>query len=193
MTREELARRQPVWEAMTDLFLDTETRWSVPYVARRCAESGYDDEALERIFWAEVFPEAIPNLLQVAGEWGVLELDEQALINRANHGHIPWLTRRAHGAMVQDSWLATRQVTGWLRELSAVDRELRVRALDLLGRRYFEDPSRESVVASPARMKEVAAIAREEWVRYEPLCRAMLEETEDFGARSAAVVRLISG
>ena len=61
MTKEELLRRKPVWEAMSDLFLDTETRWSVPYVARRCAESGSDDEELERIFWGEVFPEAIPN------------------------------------------------------------------------------------------------------------------------------------
>ena len=195
MTQDELLRRRPVWESMSDLFLDTETRWSVPYVARRCAESGYDDEALERIFWAEVFPEAIGNLLDIAGEWGMLKLDEQALINRANHGSIPWLTRRAHGAMVQARWLAARQVTSWLRELRADERETRVRALDLLGRRYFEEPTRESLVASPIRMKEVLGLAREEWVRYEPVCRAMLgaEETSmPADACSAAVMKLLS-
>lgn len=191
MTQEELLRRRPVWEAMSDLFLDTETRWSLPYVARRCAESGYDDEALERIFWAEVFPEAIENLLQVAGQWGMLTLDEPALIKRANQGGIPWLLRRAHGWMVQDGWLATRQVTGWLRGLSEDERVRHVTALDLLGRRFFEEPARDSGVATPARMKEVLEIARAQWVRYEPVCRAMLgaDETSMPAEGCAAAVR----
>ena len=178
MTQEELLRRRPVWEAMSDLFLDTENRWSVPYVARRCAESGYDDETLERIFWAEVFPEAIENLLQVAGDWAMLALSEPALIKRVNHGGIPWLTRRAHGWMVQDKWLAARQVTVWLRDLPDEERQLRVRALNLLGRRFFETPDKESLVATPLRINEVLSVAREEWARYEPLCRAMLGEGE---------------
>ena len=192
MTRDELLRRRPVWEAMSDLFLDTETRWSVPYVARRCAESGYDDEVLERIFWAEVFPEGIENLLQVAGDWGMLKLDEPALIKRANHGSIPWLTRRAHGWMVQDSWLATRQVTGWLRELPGDERLLRVRALDLLGRRFFENPGSASLMVTPERVAEVRAVIEEEWKRYEPLCRAMAGKDEDADACAAAVEKLMS-
>ena len=80
MTPEDIVRRRPVWAAMSDMFLDTEVRWDVPFVARRCAESGYDDETLERIFWVEVFPEAIGNMLQVAGECAGLTLDEAALI-----------------------------------------------------------------------------------------------------------------
>jgi hypothetical protein len=48
---------------MSDLFLDTEKRWYVPFAARTCVESGYDDATLERIFWIEVFPEAIGNLV----------------------------------------------------------------------------------------------------------------------------------
>jgi hypothetical protein len=191
MTQEELLRRRPVWEAMSDLFLDTETRWSVPYVARRCAESGYDDEALERIFWAEVFPEAIGNLTQVAGEWGMLSLNEQALINRANHGTIPWLSRRAHGTLVQESWLATRQVTAWLRGVPAEELKTRVTALDLLGRRFFEAPERRSLVATPERMKAVLAIAREEWARYEPVCRAMSHEDAATAEACSAAVRAL--
>lgn len=191
MTKEELLRRKPVWEAMSDLFLDTETRWSVPYVARRCAESGYDDETLERIFWGEVFPEAIPNLLQVEGEWGLLSLDEAALIKRANHHSIPWLARRAHGWMVQDSWLAVRQVTAWLRELPPEARDARVNALTLLGHRFFTEPEKDSLVGSAERFREVLTIAREEWLRYEPVCRAMLgpEETPMPADGCAAAVR----
>lgn len=178
MTRDELARRKPVWEAMSDLFLDTETRWAVPYIARRCAESGYDDEALERIFWGEVFPEAIPNLLQVAGEWGLLALDEAALIKRANHHGIPWLARRAHGRLVQDSWLAVRQVTAWLRGLSDDELSSKVSALTLLGHRFFEPPQQSCLMATPERVRLVRELAKVEWVRYEPVCRAMLGAAE---------------
>jgi hypothetical protein len=191
MTHDELARRKPVWEAMSDLFLDTETRWSVPYVARRCAESTYDDEVLERVFWGEVFPEAIGNMLQVAGEWAMLSLPEEALIKRANHPTIPWLTRRAHGWMVEHTWLAARAVTPWLRGLDEDDRGLAVRALDLLGRRFFEDVGRESLVASQARFDEVLEVARKEWVRYEPICRAMAGKDEDVEACAAEVRRLL--
>ena len=195
MTQEELLRRQPVWDSMSDLFLDTENRWFVPRVARSCARSGYDDETLERIFWAEVFPEAIENLLQVAGDWAMLTLDEKALIRRANHGGVPWLTRRAHGWMVEKKWLAVRQVTGWLRDLAGEEQDLRVRALDLLGRRFFETPDRESIVATPVRIKELLLIVREEWARYEPLCRALLGEGDPSmpaDACSEAVRRLLA-
>ncbi|HEY0880953.1 MAG TPA: hypothetical protein VGD87_05455 [Archangium sp.] len=176
---------------MSDLFLDTETRWSVPYVARRCAESAYDDETLERIFWGEVFPEAIPNLLDIAGEWAMLQLPEAALIKRANHPGIPWLTRRAHGWMVEQSWLAARAVTPWLRGLHEDDRNLLTRALDLLGRRFFEDVGRESLTASPERFDECLEVARKEWVRYEPVCRAMAGKEQDVGACAAEVRRLL--
>lgn len=191
MTHEELERRRPVWDAMSDLFLDTETRWSVPHVARRCAESGYDDETLEHIFWGEVFPEAIPNLLDIAGEWGMLQLPEAALIKRANHPSIPWLTRRAHGWMVEQSWLATRAVTPWLRGLHEDDRNLITRALDLLSRRFFEDVGRESLTASQARFDELLEVARREWVRYEPVCRAMAGKDQDVEGCAREVRRLL--
>lgn len=195
MTKDELLRRRPVWEAMSELFLDTETRWSVPWVARRCAESGYDDELLDRVFWAEVFPEAIENLLQVAGEWGMLALDEAALIRRANEGVIPWLAQRAHGSMVEDSWLGARQVTAWLRGLPDEERVKRATALDLLGRRFFERPAGSSLVATPERLSAVLDIAREEWTRYEKVCRAMLgEEEKTMPAEGcAAAVRKLLG
>ena len=193
MTHEELAKRRPVWDAMSELFLDTETRWSIPHVARRCAASGYDDEALERIFWAEVFPEGIDNLLQVAGEWAGLALSEAALIKRANTGSIPWLTRRAHGAMVQSEWLGTREVVSWLRAYSGDELAAHVRALDYLGRRYFEEPDVQSGVATPERVREVSETARLEWVRYEKVCEQMLLPGEASHAqRVEQVVKLLA-
>lgn len=194
MTHEELERRRPVWAAMSELFLDTEVRWYVPTVARHCAESKYDDEQLERIFWAEVFPEAIGNMLQVAGDWAMVTLDEEALIKRANHGSIPWLKRRAHGWMVEKTWLATREVTGWLRDLPTEEQLIRARALDLLGHRYFEAPEKQSLVATPERVDEVLDVAREEWKRYEPVCQRLLiegAEPKSAGRASQEVRRLL--
>jgi hypothetical protein len=69
VTSEDLERCQPVWATMSDLFVDAEVRRKVTFVARICADSGYDDATLERIFWIEVFPEALPNMLSIYGEW----------------------------------------------------------------------------------------------------------------------------
>lgn len=189
MTHAELALRKPLWEAMADLFLDAEVRFSVPFVARRCVESGYDDEALERIFWAEVFPEALPNLQSPAGEWMALNLDEAALIKRANAGSaVPWLKRRAHGWMVQAPWLAVREVAGWLRAYEKAEREQRCWALELLGRRYFETPGRVSTLATPEKLGEVLPLAREEWRRYEAVCRRLRGDDEATHEERAAEV-----
>lgn len=168
MTHDELARRRPVWSAMSDLFLDTEVRWFTPRVGLTCAESGYDDETLERIFWAEVFPEAIPNMLTIAGEWGMLELSESALVHRANHPSIPWLTRRAHGDMVTDEWLGARHFTRLFRGVDPAERTPVFKALDALVREYFDPPTQRDLPAA-----ELRALERLWWPRIEPLCAGM--------------------
>lgn len=191
MTPAELERRRPLWAAMSDLFLDTEVRWSVPALARACAASGYDDEVLERIFWVEVFPEAVGNLLSVAGEWAVLSLDEAALVKRAHRDRVPWLARRASGWLVERPWRATRALAPWL---AGPEGEHRLRALFLLGHRYFEAPGVASLMASPERLAEVSpALLHEAWARYAPWCRAMLtdDETASHEARAAEVTRLL--
>lgn len=149
---------------MSDLFLDTEVRWSVPYIARRCVESGYDDEVLERVFWVEVFPEGIGNLTQVAGEWAALALDEKALIKRANEDKVPWLMRRATGWMVEREWLGVRAVTKLLRERPELEA-----AFNVLGRRYFEGTTSSEVPLE---------VLREAWALYAPICEAMLSDDE---------------
>jgi hypothetical protein len=78
----ELDRRRLVWEAMSDAFLDTETRWYFPRIAGVLADSGYGKVELDRIWHHEIVPECIGNLMQVAGEWASLALDEEALVRR---------------------------------------------------------------------------------------------------------------
>lgn len=92
-------RRRPVWEALSDVFLDTETRWYFPRIASRLVESGYSTEELEQIWRYEVVPECMWNLCQVAGEWIGLALDEEALIRRVSNR--PGLWGRWRARMLQ--------------------------------------------------------------------------------------------
>lgn len=67
---EDLESRLPVWQAMTDFFLDTElTATAISHIAKTCAASPYSTRELRRIMFLEVWPAFLPNLLSVAGEW----------------------------------------------------------------------------------------------------------------------------
>jgi hypothetical protein len=72
----EIARRRPVWKALSDLFLDTELQdYTFRYIARILAESGYDDDTLHYILYGEVFPVCMPSLLSLTGEWAGFSLE----------------------------------------------------------------------------------------------------------------------
>ena len=71
MTDEELERREPVWIALSALFLDTDPRLSYVSIVRELAGSGYSLDELWRILDDEVTPALQSNLLQVAGEWAM--------------------------------------------------------------------------------------------------------------------------
>ncbi|HTF87427.1 MAG TPA: hypothetical protein VK843_03385 [Planctomycetota bacterium] len=83
MDAKELDRRRPVWRALSQVFLDTETRWFFPRIAQVLAESGYTREELDAIWRYEVAPECLGNLFQTAGEWDSIRMDEAALILHA--------------------------------------------------------------------------------------------------------------
>ena len=66
--------RPPVWNALSELFLDTELdRQDLEYLARVLADSPYDVRRLEEILFAEVYPVCIWNLRSPAGEWGTFD------------------------------------------------------------------------------------------------------------------------
>ena len=73
---EDVQRRRPVWEALSDLFLGTELSEAVlRYIARVVTASGYTDAEVEQILYGEVFPVCIWNMRQVAGEWAGIDID----------------------------------------------------------------------------------------------------------------------
>ena len=70
LTPEEIARRKPLWCAMSELYLDTETQPStLRYIVRVIREAGYTDEEVYKIFCDDVTPVFGGNAMQVAGDW----------------------------------------------------------------------------------------------------------------------------
>lgn len=70
MSNKEMERRLKVWQAMSELFLDTEIdALTYKYVASSVTESGYSADEIRSILWNEVFPVLESNLRSVAGVW----------------------------------------------------------------------------------------------------------------------------
>lgn len=66
----ELARRRPVWAALSALFLDSELgEADYRHIARVLHGSGYAPEEWQTILRTEVAPVVGGNLWSVAGEW----------------------------------------------------------------------------------------------------------------------------
>ncbi len=66
----EIARRMPVWSALSDIFLDQELRPSAyRYIADTIMANGFSPAEAEAMFRDEVAPAFAINLWSVAGEW----------------------------------------------------------------------------------------------------------------------------
>lgn len=121
MSPEDLERRRPVWDVMSDVFLDTETRWEMPRIALALARSGYSVDELEAIWEHEIVPECAWNLLQVAGEWALFVVDEDRLTERAE-GKRPLLDRMmgvASPLVIGAQWRAIKAMRDMLLALSS--------------------------------------------------------------------------
>jgi hypothetical protein len=125
MTPDDLSRRRPVWAALSDVFLDTETRRDFPRIARVLAESGYDEDEIVRIWQREAVPEFGLNLLDITGEWAALQVDERRLAARADTwvslrafvAHLTvglWLRSQLRALLALRSTLATHPRDEWL-------------------------------------------------------------------------------
>lgn len=70
LSEAEIRARRPAWDAIADLFLDTEIRDAErEFIARRLAASPFSEDALDAIYVHEVAPVVHRNLKIVAGEW----------------------------------------------------------------------------------------------------------------------------
>ena len=66
---DDLENRRPVWDALSTLFLDTDTSLWRSYRVRVLSESIYSLDAIEQILFDEVYPVCASNSLSIAGEW----------------------------------------------------------------------------------------------------------------------------
>lgn len=64
------ANRVQVWQALSELFLDTEVGdTTYEWIAQRISQSGYTLHQLQSILWNEVYPALQSNLKSMVGEW----------------------------------------------------------------------------------------------------------------------------
>ncbi len=141
LSPEEHARRRPVWDALSELFLDTETRWFLPRIAQVLCESGYTDAELEGIWRHEMIPECGWNLAQVAGEWAAMPYDEAALARRAASG-LSWLDRIKSASirrMLAPQWRALLELRRRLLTLDQAHRQARADLWEALLHAYLEE------------------------------------------------------
>lgn len=189
LSAEALAQRRLLWSAMSDFFLDTEVRWSVPFVGKVCAESGLDDDTLSSIFWCEVFPLAIFNLHDIAGEWAMLQLPEARLLARAQAPAHDRALELESAWMVKAEWDAALVVCRRLRTEPRDTFQRLTRTWDTLGKRYLEDLGRKLLTDPLPALTEARAAGvdlQAEWAFYEPLLRSMNLRTEGREAQQRA-------
>ena len=89
-TPQQLAQCRPVWDALGDLYLDTDTRPGLPHIAHVLAGSGLRKAELEAIWLEEVTPALAFNLALVAGEWAYFDLEwlERRIVRRRGYRHL---------------------------------------------------------------------------------------------------------
>ncbi|MFN8607095.1 MAG: hypothetical protein U0931_06165 [Vulcanimicrobiota bacterium] len=113
------SERERLWLALSDLFLDTESRGELPRIAQVALDSGYSWDVVERIYQEEVAPVVGPNLFELAGDWA--GFPEDWLFARIR-GRAPGTTRVSLQAseILHDQWLVISRIYHRLAELPAL-------------------------------------------------------------------------
>ncbi len=104
----EIARRLPLWWALSDLLLDTDMPhvWG-PYIVRTMREGGFALGDAHEIFLDEVGPAFYFNLSIVTGEWAGWEEEYVRRMVVARLRRPAWMRRigeRSRRATLQDVW-----------------------------------------------------------------------------------------
>ncbi len=89
--------RIPVWNALSDLYLDTDATLLHEYIVRTLAASPYSLDELHEMLMYDVHPALYQNLMSMAGEWA--GFDET------------WLVERIATIRRQPRW--RRRITHW--------------------------------------------------------------------------------
>jgi hypothetical protein len=110
------ADRRPIWDALQDVWMDTELAFVLPGMAEVCAASKYSIEELEQIYWNEVRPAVKFNLWDLpAPEWAGFELEGLTRLILAKH---------RFGRRLPTAWLRPHARACW-REIRAAILERR--------------------------------------------------------------------
>ena len=169
LTTAELTRRKLVWDALSDLFLDSEIRDELPRNALRLAESGYADIEIEAIFLDEVSPILHWNLKSTSGICGGFEenwVSEQILRRRRPEPMPRAISRIARWVSRVRAWPVLHEfevllaLVGRARSLAEAERSAWADALGGLAALYFEKPTAHSLVE--ARVAQVTNAAQAE-------------------------------
>ena len=105
---DDLTRRRAAWEALSELFLDTEP--DLEDIAWQLRDTGFDTPELTAMLRGEVAPVLGGNLLSMAGVWAAFDLapvEARYVAWRRS----PTLLSRLACWMIRDDW---RQVTSAL-------------------------------------------------------------------------------
>jgi hypothetical protein len=107
---EDLERRRPIWEALSELFLDTELqerdyRW----IAEQILGSGYCPSEVSIILWEEVFPAIECNVRHPAGVWDGFSADwlEELILRSEEKQTIAEQPRSAK--IINETWCDVRR------------------------------------------------------------------------------------
>jgi len=132
---EGLSKRENLWLALSDLFLDTDTRGDLPRIALAAFNSGFSWEVIEQSYLEEVAPVVAPNLMQVAGDW--MGFPQEWLFEQIR-GRVPGTTCKSRLVTDQlhDEWLVVSLLYHRLLELPPELREERCRGWLLLARHF---------------------------------------------------------
>lgn len=110
---------EELWVALSDHFLDTETRHWLPRTARVALRSGLPWEA---VLHEQVAPVVAPNLLDVAGDWA--GFPEDWLFAQIRAGSGPTAVSRKMLREMSPHWEALRQLVAHLSSASEEEFQL---------------------------------------------------------------------
>jgi len=149
----DVSLRQPLWLALSDLFLDTDVRLNYPSTARAIAQSPYSGVELEAIFRNEVAPIVESNLFEIAGDWAGFP-DDWLFAAILQRGAQPYKLR----SNVGQHFAAVLTLARPLRGLSPEAMQVRLGAWRILANLYlFREPA-----LPPSLPSDAEAIFRQE-------------------------------
>lgn len=140
-TRNSATERLPVWVAMGEHFLDTETRAHIPHTALSCVRAGLTPIQAREIWRKEVTPTLIWNLLGVAGEWTGWDeawLCEEIEKTRRANLLVKNTLHRAFVRLTRSTWLPIERSMRYLGCLVDEQRWVHARALSELIHIYID-------------------------------------------------------